>query len=39
MHREVNTLGNKVANADISQRVVEIKNRIEMIREQVQNIQ
>jgi len=39
MHREVNTLGNKVANADISQRVVEIKNRIEIIREQVQNIQ
>lgn len=39
MHREINTLGNKVANAPISQRVVEIKNRIEMIREQVQNIQ
>jgi uncharacterized protein (TIGR00255 family) len=39
MHREINTLGNKVANAVISQRVVELKNRIEMIREQVQNIQ
>lgn len=39
MHREINTLGNKAGNADISQRVVELKNRIEMIREQVQNIQ
>ncbi|MDD3807254.1 MAG: YicC family protein [Candidatus Marinimicrobia bacterium] len=39
LHREINTLGNKVANALISQRVVEIKNKLEIIREQVQNIQ
>lgn len=39
MHREINTLGNKAANAHISQKVVELKNRLEVMREQVQNIQ
>jgi len=39
MHREINTLGNKAANAHISQKVVELKNRLEIMREQVQNIQ
>ncbi len=39
MHREINTLGNKAANAHISRTVVEIKNQLEIMREQVQNIQ
>jgi len=39
MHREVNTLGNKAYNAHISQKVVELKNQLEIMREQVQNVQ
>jgi uncharacterized protein (TIGR00255 family) len=39
MNREANTVGAKAYNAQISQIVVEIKNEIEKIREQVQNIQ
>jgi uncharacterized protein (TIGR00255 family) len=39
MNREVTTMGNKASNSGISQHVVEIKNEIETIREQVQNIQ
>ncbi|MDZ7797569.1 MAG: YicC/YloC family endoribonuclease [Candidatus Marinimicrobia bacterium] len=39
MNREVTTMGNKASNSEISQHVVEIKNEIETIREQVQNIQ
>jgi uncharacterized protein (TIGR00255 family) len=38
MNREVTTMGNKAANPKISQQVVEIKNELEIIREQVQNI-
>ncbi|MDX9780299.1 MAG: YicC/YloC family endoribonuclease [bacterium] len=38
MNREVTTLGNKASNPHISQHVVEIKNELETIREQVQNI-
>jgi uncharacterized protein (TIGR00255 family) len=39
MNREVTTMGNKAANSEISQHVVEIKNELETVREQVQNIQ
>ncbi|MFO7840603.1 MAG: YicC/YloC family endoribonuclease [Fidelibacterota bacterium] len=39
MNREITTMGNKASNSEISQHVVEIKNEIETIREQVQNIQ
>ena len=39
MNREITTMGNKASNSEISQRVVEIKNEIETVREQVQNIQ
>jgi len=39
MHREVNTVSAKVNDAEISQRVVEIKAELEKIREQVQNIE
>ncbi len=38
IHREVNTIGSKAGNADISHHVVEIKEILENIREQVQNI-
>jgi uncharacterized protein (TIGR00255 family) len=39
IHREVNTLSAKANDAEISQRVVEIKSELEKIREQVQNIE
>ena len=37
--REVNTLCSKINNADIAQLGVEMKNEIEKLREQVQNIE
>jgi uncharacterized protein (TIGR00255 family) len=39
MNREVNTIGSKSKNADISKYVIEIKSEVERIREQVQNIE
>ena len=39
MGREVNTIGSKANNADISGMVVELKSELEKIREQVQNIE
>jgi uncharacterized protein (TIGR00255 family) len=39
IHREVNTVSSKANDAEISQRVVEIKSELEKIREQVQNIE
>lgn len=39
MNREVNTIASKANNADISNKVVELKSIIEKIREQVQNIE
>ncbi|MFP4529414.1 MAG: YicC/YloC family endoribonuclease [Candidatus Kapaibacterium sp.] len=39
MHREVNTIGSKASDAEISQLVVSIKEELERIREQVQNIE
>jgi uncharacterized protein (TIGR00255 family) len=39
MTREANTIGSKANNADISHLVVEIKEEVERIREQVQNIE
>lgn len=38
MNREVNTIGSKCQNTDISKLVVDTKNELEKIREQVQNI-
>lgn len=38
MHREVNTIGSKANHAGISRKVVEMKDIIENIREQIQNI-
>ena len=39
IHREVNTISAKANDAEISQRMVEIKGELERIREQVQNIE
>lgn len=38
-NREINTIGSKVSNLDITKFVIEIKNLLEKIREQVQNIE
>ena len=37
--REVNTIGAKCSNTDMTQLVVELKNELEKVREQAQNIQ
>ncbi len=39
MQREVNTIGSKAQDADISHMVVDIKSELEKIREQIQNIE
>lgn len=39
MHREINTIGSKSQNSDISQTVIAVKSELEKIREQVQNIE
>jgi len=39
MNREANTISSKANDAEISQRIVEIKSELEKIREQVQNIE
>ena len=39
MNREANTIGSKVKDAEIARKVVAIKNEIEKIREQIQNIE
>jgi uncharacterized protein (TIGR00255 family) len=39
LHREYNTMGVKVGNAEIAQTIVDIKTELEKIREQVQNIE
>lgn len=39
MHREINTLGAKIGEVELSRMVVNIKSEMEKIREQVQNIE
>lgn len=39
MHREINTIGSKANNLQISNKVVTVKSEIEKIREQVQNLE
>ena len=39
MNREVNTMGSKSSNINITNLVVEIKSELEKIREQIQNIE
>ena len=39
MHREANTIGSKANDARIEHQVVAIKNEIERLREQVENVE
>ncbi|MDC1067989.1 YicC family protein [Candidatus Kapabacteria bacterium] len=39
MHREINTIGTKASNSVISIKVVNLKEEIERIREQIQNVE
>ena len=39
MNREVNTIGSKANHTEVSHIVVEMKNELEKIREQIQNIE
>ncbi len=39
MHREINTIGSKASDTEISQSVIGMKEEIERIREQIQNIE
>ena len=39
MHREINTIGSKTNDVEISKLVIDIKSEIEKIREQVQNVE
>ena len=39
LNREINTVGSKSSNTDITRRVVDVKCEIEKIREQIQNIE
>jgi uncharacterized protein (TIGR00255 family) len=39
MLREITTIGSKANSSEISQKVVELKNQLEILREQCQNIQ
>ena len=39
MNREINTIGSKSGDADIASIVVEMKNELEKIREQIQNLE
>ena len=39
MHREINTIGSKSSDLQISRNVIEIKNELAKLREQVQNIE
>jgi uncharacterized protein (TIGR00255 family) len=38
-NREINTIGSKIGNINITQIVIEVKNLLEKIREQIQNIE
>jgi uncharacterized protein (TIGR00255 family) len=39
MHREINTIGSKANDLSISKAVIEVKSRLEKVREQIQNIE
>ncbi|MFC2088389.1 YicC/YloC family endoribonuclease [Calditrichota bacterium] len=39
MHREVNTIGSKTTNVEISHSVIKMKEEIEKLREQIQNLE
>ena len=39
MNREINTIGSKASKADTAHLVVNVKNELEKIREQIQNVE
>ena len=39
MHREVNTMGSKTNLMDITQAVIAMKDEVESMREQIQNLE
>jgi uncharacterized protein (TIGR00255 family) len=39
LHREFNTMGAKIGNAEISHRIIDVKSELEKIREQIQNVE
>jgi uncharacterized protein (TIGR00255 family) len=39
VHREINTIGSKVNNLEVTQLVIEAKGEVERLREQVQNVE
>ena len=39
MHREINTIGSKTTNVEISHMAIEVKEEIEKLREQIQNLE
>lgn len=39
LHRELNTIGSKIADAEISSLIIDMKHEVERIKEQVQNLQ
>jgi uncharacterized protein (TIGR00255 family) len=39
MHREINTIGSKSSDVEISRNVIEIKSELAKLREQAQNIE
>ena len=39
MHREINTIGAKANDTEIAHRVIEMKNEVERLREQVENVE
>ncbi len=39
MFREINTIGSKASDTDVARNVVQIKNRIERMREMIQNVE
>ena len=39
LHREFNTMGSKIGNAEISHRIIDVKSELEKIREQIQNVE
>ncbi|MGD8443944.1 MAG: YicC/YloC family endoribonuclease [Desulfobacterales bacterium] len=39
LHREFNTMGSKIGQADAAHRIVDVKSELEKIREQIQNVE
>jgi uncharacterized protein (TIGR00255 family) len=39
MNREINTIGSKASDLEITRNVVELKSEVEKLREQIQNIE